>query len=397
HLAWLGATVRAGSALAQSLIEKGRNFTRGERHALLGLVHETLAGLAPRYRALAASGRVELAVSPYAHPILPLLLDFASAREALPGAALPQAPHYPGGAERVAWHLEHGRAVGERWFGQAPLGCWPSEGAVSAQALAAIAAAGFRWAATGHGVTAASCRRAGHDEQPHRAFRDADSGLMLFPRDDTLSDRIGFVYAAWDAEAAVDDLEQALLGVAAHAEPGASMLAIVMDGENAWEHFADNAAPFLGTLYARLATHPRLRLATFGELTATLEPLALPPLVAGSWVYGTLSTWIGERAKNHLWDRLVAAKQASDAAPAASVAAAALRAERLAACEGSDWFWWPSDHQPATTVSAFEQLFHRHLLNLYTAIGQDAPAEVRTAALGDVPGEVSGPVMRPAS
>ncbi|MEQ8662972.1 MAG: glycoside hydrolase family 57 protein, partial [Gammaproteobacteria bacterium] len=320
HLAWLGSTVRAGAPVARALMAQGRDFSPADRHALLALVHDTLAGLAPRYRALAARGQVELAVSPYAHPILPLLLDFASAREALPGAVLPQAAVYPGGAARVAWHLEHARAVGERWFGELPQGCWPSEGAVSAAALSAIAAAGFRWAATGHGVTAASCRRAGLDEQAHRAFRDAASGLVLFARDDTLSDRIGFVYSEWDAAAAVDDLEQAMLAVADQATPGASVLAIVMDGENAWEHYADNAAPFLGTLYARLAGHPRLRLATFGELATELELLPLPPLVAGSWVYGSLSTWIGERAKNRLWDRLVAARAASAAAPAAAAA-----------------------------------------------------------------------------
>ena len=56
---------------------------------------------------LAESGKVELSVTPWSHPILPLLIDFESAREAMPGVELPSGA-YPEG-ERPGLYLDHKR------------------------------------------------------------------------------------------------------------------------------------------------------------------------------------------------------------------------------------------------------------------------------------------------
>src|SRR5690606_39817699 len=47
--------------------------------------------------------------------------------------------------------------------------------------------------------------------------------------------------------------------------------------------------------------------------------------------------------------------------------------KQLALCEGSDWFWWFGDYNPAESVSDFEYLYRRHLMNLYALIDQPAP------------------------
>ena len=57
--------------------------------------------------------------------------------------------------------------------------------------------------------------------------------------------------------------------------------------------------------------------------------------MAGSWVHGTLATWMGDPAKNRAWDLLCEAKLAFDrAAGARGVDAGATRgaAERQLAC-----------------------------------------------------------------
>jgi alpha-amylase/alpha-mannosidase (GH57 family) len=46
---------------------------------------------------------------------------------------------------------------------------------------------------------------------------------------------------------------------------------------------------------------------------------------------------------------------------------------QLAVCEGSDWFWWFGDYNPADSVSDFEALFRLHLSNLYQLIGREPP------------------------
>ncbi|HVL35011.1 MAG TPA: hypothetical protein VM489_04995, partial [Burkholderiales bacterium] len=100
HLRWTGETVRRASSLFTRLLATGTRFSAGDRHALLALVGEVVSAIVPRYRRLAAAGRVELCTSPQAHPLAPLLLAFESAREALPDLALPQSIGYPGGHGR---------------------------------------------------------------------------------------------------------------------------------------------------------------------------------------------------------------------------------------------------------------------------------------------------------
>ena len=50
------------------------------------------------------------------------------------------------------------------------------------------------------------------------------------------------------------------------------------------------------------------------------------------------------------------------------------RAEKqLAICEGSDWFWWFGDYNPAESVNDFDYLFRLQLSNLYLILGLEAP------------------------
>jgi alpha-amylase/alpha-mannosidase (GH57 family) len=399
HLAWLGETVRREEPVAQTLLGQCRNFTYEQRIALAELIRDLLIGIRGRYASLSRNGQVELATSPYGHPMIPLLIDFRVACEAVPDAALPQSPCYPGGLERVAWHLEQGKACLQDYFDVTPSGCWPSEGGLSRASLQAIHAAGFEWTATGGAVLSSSLRQAGINGTPPGAYRDAQAGLTLFARDDELSDRIGFSYANWNHADAVSDLENALLHVADVFDGDSPLIGIIMDGENAWEHYPANGFYFLSELYRRFSGHDRIALTTFREAVAEHNAHSLSGIVAGSWVYGTFSTWIGEPAKNHAWDMLVEAKRQFDDFVSLNPLSPAERRQldrQLAVCEGSDWFWWLTEDGAAGTIGEFERLYHLHLANLYRLMGLDPPAELKTAQALDFSASASGEVMRPA-
>jgi len=381
HLAWLGETVRRTDVRIKALMEKGNLFTVHERRLLLEIVGEQIAGIVPRYARLAERGQVELSVTPFAHPIVPLLLDFASAREALPEAALPLQERYPDGESRVRWHIHEALATFERHFGFRPAGCWPSEGGISTATLQQLSAGGFRWAASGETVLANSLHRSGHAPHAMKAgwlyspYQVEGSDIGCFFRDDGLSDLIGFTYATWHADDAVANLVQHLESVAEDCRGHPDrVLSIILDGENAWEYYPENGYYFLGALYRRLAEHPRLELTTYSECLRTMQPKPLKTLVAGSWVYGTLSTWIGDHDKNRGWDMLVDAKRQYDSvAPGLSPEQRERADRQLAICEGSDWFWWFGDYNPANTVSDFERLFRQHLTNLYQLLHVEPP------------------------
>ena len=194
-----------------------------------------------------------------------------------------------------------------------------------------------------------------------------------------LSDLIGFNYATWRGDDAAANLIEELLarGRRLHGDPQHVVL-IALDGENAWEHYPFNGYFFLSALYATLASHPALELTTLeAYLERAAEPAHLERIVAGSWVHGTLATWVGDPAKNRAWDLLCDAKRAFDRTLFEGEAGRAQRqaAERqLALCESSDWFWWFGDYNPADAVAQFDALFRRQLLNLYRILHCAPPA-----------------------
>lgn len=402
HLAWLGETVRRSDTFVSSLTQQGRAFTEAQRRELLSLIGDLVGSIVPRYRKLAERGQCELSVTPYGHPIVPLLLDFQAARDAVPNMPLPQHASYPGGAERAQWHIRESLRVFKRAFGTDPGGCWPSEGAISRGTLELLDQAGFKWAATSANVLQGALARrdpkAARDADAYnRPYRLAGGNMVEFFRDDTLSDLIGFTYATWHGDDAAHNLVNELAHLArqyaesetrprdAASAPQESatggrarhVVLIALDGENAWEHYPFNGYYFLRALYALLAAHPLLELTTLSEcVDRGLEPVPLQTVVAGSWVHGTLATWMGDPAKNRAWDLLCEAKIAFDGVVASGTLDTAQRIaveRQLALCESSDWFWWFGDYNPAEAVSQFDSLYRRQLVVLYRLLGLPPP------------------------
>jgi alpha-amylase/alpha-mannosidase (GH57 family) len=385
-IAWLGESLR-NTLIVERLVEKTGEYSPEDLQSLLKFVAEAIEGLLPRYRALAESGAVELSVSPYAHPILPLMLDFESARDAIPEVMLPK-DAYPGGEARCNWHLAEAVRCFRDTFGHAPAGCWPSEGALSQETLQALGRHEFRWTASGSQVLHNSLRREGRDDTPLpqlQTWQPGDDGLpVCFFRDDGLSDLIGFEYSNWQAEDAVGDFIARLESLREESLRHGNrrpVLGIIMDGENAWEYFVENGWDFLQGLYLRLAEHPDFHLTTFSDALEHVELQALPELCAGSWVYGNFSTWVGESGKNLAWEMLAAAKRAVDAALEQNghrneTAWNRQVLRQLAICEASDWFWWLGESNQLVDGPEFENMFRIQLCALYRMLDMDLPPDL---------------------
>ncbi|MHB1764628.1 MAG: glycoside hydrolase [Gammaproteobacteria bacterium] len=391
HLAWMGETVKRKCVFVQELLHQQHAYHASQRRELVRKIGKLIGNVIPRYSRLANAGQVELSMTPYGHPIVPLLIDFDSAREAQPDLLLPE-ESYPGGVARARWHFEAGLKVFERVFGRCPHGCWPSEGAVSEATLELLNEYGFRWTASGAAVL-------GHSDSGASlaaAYRLNGEGCTCFFRNDELSDRIGFQYANWHGDDAVANLVNTL---ESHARTNTeNIVTIFLDGENAWEYYPANGFYFLDGLYRALSDHPLLKLTTFSEALEGGVPIrVLPRLIAGSWVYGTFSTWIGSPDKNKGWALLTAAKKVFDRVlqnGRLNQMAYDDVLRRLALCESSDWFWWLGDYNPQEAVADFEMLFRRHLTALYRYLGE-SPVPELTSVLSRGYGQPSaGGVMR---
>jgi alpha-amylase/alpha-mannosidase (GH57 family) len=321
---------------------KGRGFTEEDKLRLAEGTREALAAILPRWRALA--DRVELSVSPYYHPIVPLLCNFASAREAIPDLPLPDAPSFK---EEAEIQVRSALAAGERYFGRRPRGMWPSEGSVSDEACALFHAAGAQWVATDEAIVG---------ESGVQTLK----GLKIAFRDTALSNLIGFTYKTMDPADAARDFVKRL-------EDREGPVPVCLDGENPWEHYADGGVAFLRELFRALSDHPRIRTVTMSELVATDS---VEHIVAGSWINRNFGVWIGHPEDRRGWELLGRAYRDLQGSTNP------LAWECLRAAEGSDWYWWFGEDFTSAQDAEFDALFRRHLMNLYKAIGRPPPEDV---------------------
>lgn len=398
HLVWCGESVRREHALVVRLMSKAEGFSYEDRKQLLDFIGELIAGIIPRYRKLAESGQIEISTTPHYHPLAPLLIDFASAKEAMPDAPLPNSPHYPKGRQRAIAHIQSAKKSHRKRFGSEPQGMWPAEGSISSETLEVLAAEGCRWTASGEGVLVNSLRQSQHSiperaQYLYRPYRleEGANGLVCFFRDDRLSDLIGFEYSRWHGKDAARHFVDQIEAIARHApDDETPVISVILDGENAWEYYPYNGHYFLDELYTLLESSPWIRTTTYSDYITQLTKRSnsnsdcarvhtLAGIVAGSWVYGNFSTWIGSPDKNRAWDLLCAAKQSFDMVMSSgrlSQAEQDAAEKQLCSCESSDWFWWFGNYNPSHSVASFDRLFRHNLTELYHLLKLPPPANL---------------------
>lgn len=384
-LAWTGEAARRRFPVCSQLIDKDQGYTEAERDALVAVHQAILKDIVPLYRRLYQQGSIELTVSPYYHPILPLLCDTNTARTAMPDASLPKEPlRAPEDARaQVLQGIQYFTSV----FGSPPRGMWPSEGSVSDEVLEILQQCGIQWVATDEEILAKSLGDG--LSGPSRSslyhcwrYKDHEAGLGMLFRDHQLSDLIGFTYSAWDARRAVADF----LGRLHHlSQAGARTISVILDGENAWEFYENNGYDFLRLLYQSLVADARFTMQTgtdvFRHDTGEHRLWHIHP---GSWINGTYGIWIGHPEENLGWEQIRLARQTMlrvEPAVAPFLASGILPDnERLRllctslyAAEGSDWFWWYGDDHYCPHSDRFDRLFRLHLTNIYTLLEQPTP------------------------
>ncbi|NWG14247.1 MAG: glycoside hydrolase [Acidobacteria bacterium] len=396
NLAWCGSELRRQPEIA-ALLRKGKGYSEDDKRQLIEIQQSFAGRILPLYRRLMEAGAVEISVSPYYHPILPLLCDIRSAREALSHIRLPEHSFsYPEDARR---QVGEARRRYEEVFGKPPRGLWPSEGSISDAVISIADESGFVWLASDEEVLANSLKKAGEAAGQLPAarkfctYRRQGSGPALFFRDHGLSDLIGFAYAHWSGREAAEDLVRRLRQIHSTLPDDGRryIVPIVLDGENAWEHYQDDPSEFLRTLYRLLTASPALRTVTFSEFLE-MEPSreSLRTVAAGSWIYGNLATWVGHPEKNRAWNHLAAARKVLGAAASKTIGPERVEEawREMMIAEGSDWFWWYGDDHQTQNAAEFDALFRNHVKNVYRCLGQTSPPDL------DLPIKKAAPEVR---
>ena len=371
-----------------ALIKKGHSYSLDDQRFVIQRERELLGKVLPAHAAAAKRGGVEISTSPFYHPILPLVCDTNSGGVSTPGLPLPMNRFRRPEDARV--QLERGLDLHQEVFGVRPKGVWPSEGSVSEEVFSIAAKLGVKWMATDEGVLGRSLgvnfSRDGYSRLStdkaeklyniHR-FQNSQAEMHLIFRDHTISDLIGFVYSGMGAQDAANHLVHNIKESAAPVLSSGrdAMVPIILDGENAWEYYPQSGREFLRRFYDALQHDPALEAVTVSEAIARhKDPATFSSLVPGSWINANFNVWIGAPEDNRSWDYLYHARNFyQEASPRASETQKRLAFEEILIAEGSDWNWWYGPEHSSANDREFDELYRKHLSNVYQALGGSPP------------------------
>jgi alpha-amylase/alpha-mannosidase (GH57 family) len=379
NLAWLDPDVLAQEPF-KGMVRQGRGFTENDKARVLNQHVAMLKEIVPLHRRLQDKGQIEVSTTPYFHPILPLIHDSDSAKEAMPGASLPLSRfQQPDDARR---HVQMATQHYQQLFGRAPRGMWPGEGSVGQAVAPIFKEERLTWIASDEevlgnsvGTTLRKGESLARPDLLYRPYQIKDGPAIVF-RDRRLSDDIGFRYSKMSGKAAAADL-LAKLKRAYDAAPASEprLVTLILDGENAWENYPDDGKEFFHALYKGLTTSSWVSTVTPSQVLAKQAPTPLPHLWAGSWIGADFATWIGEGEENRAWDLLEGTRAEYDRYRQRHGSSPKLEKIHriLMAAQGSDWFWWYGKDQNSGRDEEFDEAFRGLLKEAYDLMGMTPP------------------------
>ncbi|MBU1667324.1 glycoside hydrolase [bacterium] len=369
-LTWCGNYLRQENRLVKALFKKGRGFTQSDKAELLQALVEFIATILPFYAKLQKEGVISLSTTPYNHPILPLLLDMNNAKRANEHTTLVANPISL--RDDAIEQVERSIALYEETFGMKPTGFWPAEGAVDEASVAIYKACGLSWIATDEAIL---FRSLGDDNRDNLYKPYSFNGMTMGFRDHGLSDLIGFNYRFKSGHDASEHFMQVVEPIAYRQED--ATLFVILDGENAWEFFDNNAYDFFTALYKRFSQTPWCKTVTMDEVSQLKNQGKLEMLAAGSWIHGNFDTWSGHDEKNRAWELIYQTKRDyENHKQAVSEEVAEEIKFHFLASECSDWFWWYGDDHVTEFGLEFDALFREHLITIYHLLHMQPPADL---------------------
>jgi alpha-amylase/alpha-mannosidase (GH57 family) len=380
NLTWIGELFKSNNSELQSLFKKA-HFSEADKVSVLDYHKRIIRLIIPIMQKAVSENRLELSVTPFYHPIIPLLIDSYSALENLPQIQLPR--HAPQSVKDAQVHIERALAYCKDRLSIVPNGMWPSEGSISNESLSLFEQNNIKWIATDEKILFQS---PGNHHQLDKYFPRKIGKLVCYFRDHALSDAIGFEYSSWNTQKAIDDfinrLQKIRLDLIQHYGEHSleyAVVPIILDGENCWEYYQNNGLPFLQSLFHALISNPELLTITMTEGiqgSEFLEPLS--SIKAGSWIHGNFSIWIGHPQDNAAWEMIAKARERLFDCELDQKSPEWQKAyNHLLISEGSDWFWWYGDDHISANQSEFDELFRWNIEQIYLLIGHNIPDEVR--------------------
>ncbi len=376
-LSWCGNYLRENNELVILLINQGKSFSQEQKNELIEELFLFLDELIPYYKKLQDNKQIDISTTPFYHPILPLLIDRGSAKEAKHNVLLPKSNAEYGDFAKL--QVEDAVNYFEKLFDKKPKGFWPSEGSVSLKTISLLSSSGIKWACTDEEILAKTLKDYNKEllYKPY-SLKTEDGDVNLFFRDKYLSDLIGFDYSKKSAKEAASDFVSHLKNIYLNAS-SSPIVPVILDGENAWEFYPNNAKAFFEELYTLLDAQTWCETVLFDEVPQIkdLEFTQLKTLSSGSWINGNFDIWIGSDEKNRAWELLDLTKNTFDKVKDSLEETTLKKVQKeFMIALGSDWFWWYGDDHFTELNHQFDEQFRAHLKNVFELMREEVPREI---------------------
>lgn len=382
NLTWVGNISRRKSPFQRFFI-KGGNFTQEEKLLMLSEQKKLMSEIIPTLQRLYNLNQIEISISPFYHPILPLLIDNFIAKESNSNLQFEIVPfRYPDDARL---QITMGKEYVRQFLKIDLNGLWPSEGALSTDALVLISQEGFKWTATDSKLLFKTLSEIKPTNQyfPY-LFSKEGKEIWVFFRDSEVSDAIGFTYQKWNIDDAVEDfvsrvltIRQQIIDDFGEDALDFACISVVLDGENCWEFYKNNGIPFLRSLYDRISDEQFIKTVTFSESIPNDASYSfkIERIAPGSWINANFDTWIGQPPKQIAWDWLARVRNIIEKLKTNNEVYQIV-VQMIMITEGSDWFWWYGDDNFAPNKKDFDVLFRWYLKSILDILGEPVPKEL---------------------
>jgi len=408
NLAWINPVLRDGDKKLFAITQKSGNYTENEKKYVLDYHIKIMNKIIPCHKNMQKKNKAEIITTPYYHPILPLLIDNYAAKRCTPEMKLPEKRfQHP---EDARYHVKKALQQYKDLYGRSTTGMWPAEQAVSLEIIPILSKEKIKWIVTDESILGKSLNMKLRDDskktekkktkdeiyvtgnasenlmRPDILYRPwqvntPEGDLVVFFRDQFLSDKVGFAYSNDGGENGAKDLISRLEGIKTSLKEkrGPFIVTIALDGENCWENYPDDSRTFFRTLYGQLDKRDDIVLTTPRDFLKMMKKKrehipSLKTLATGSWNDGNLDRWIGSPSKNKAWDYLYMVREDlvknQDKTKSDEKKSAAW--ESLYIAEGSDYAWW-FDSMGYYSAKHFDELYRLHLRNVYLNLGIKPP------------------------
>ena len=271
NLGWTDPDWLAQEPLAE-LVAQGRDFSEADKAIVLAEHARLVAEVIPLHKRLQDEGRIDVTMTPFFHPILPLLFDTDLARVAVPDIELPPRFSYPLDAID---QVQAGRGVLHGFVRPAAGGHVAGGGRGGAGNREHGGNAGLQWMATDEEVLARSLGMTGFARNADETVQDADTLYRPYRQQPTTrstpSSATRCSATRWASRTAARPALPPLRissiafwpsvpSLPTAMPSGPHLVSVILDGENAWENYPNDGKEFLNNLYRLLEEEqPRAR------------------------------------------------------------------------------------------------------------------------------------------